>query len=112
VPGPAGWAGGALRLSIRAGNTTHYTFSAGPAANATAAIVIGSASAELVSGKDNGSFVGSLVGAYATCNGAGSGEACPQGGNAYFQRWRYTGVAQQLSATELVPSADMARGGA
>jgi len=112
VPVPATWAAGApVRLHVRAANATHYTLSASAGGTDAGAVVVGTASAELVSGKDNGQFTGSLVGVYATCNGAGSGQECPAGAKSYFQRWRYTGAAQQLSATESVPSADMAKGG-
>jgi hypothetical protein len=116
VPVPKDWVGEKLRLQIQTVNSTHYSLSAmladkpkpepgkpqlqsqsGPGSK----LVIGTASAELVSG-GNGSFVGSLVGAYATCNGAGSGVTCPAGGNAYFNRWRYTGQGQYVSATELI----------
>jgi hypothetical protein len=43
-----------------------------------------------------GSFVGSLVGAYATCNGKGSGLDCPKGGDAYVSKWTYKPVAQEV----------------
>lgn len=109
VPLPKAWNSGAIRLEIQAGNRTHYTFSASKV-GANGAVVDGSrmvvaaASAKLVSG-GTGTFVGTLIGAYATCNGAGNGTTCPAGsGNAYFQRWRYTGEAQAISATETVPS--------
>ncbi|KAI8624827.1 glycoside hydrolase family 43 protein [Xylariaceae sp. FL1651] len=102
IPVPSDWAGQTIRLQIQTMNTTHYSLSAMPAANPNAQIVVGTASAGLVSGGD-GSFVGSLVGAYATCNGAGSGVVCPERGNAYFGRWRYTGAAQYVSATESIP---------
>ncbi|KAI0471320.1 glycoside hydrolase family 43 protein [Xylaria cf. heliscus] len=101
VPVPSGWAHEKIRLQIRTVNATHYNLGAMPASNPKAELVIGTAYAGLVSG-GNGSFVGSLVGAYATCNGAGSGSACPEGGNAYFSRWRYTGEAQYISATESI----------
>ncbi|KAI1428572.1 glycoside hydrolase family 43 protein [Xylaria sp. FL1777] len=103
VPVPAAWADGKIRLLIQTLNSTHYSLAAMSAGNPKAELVIGTASAGLVSG-GNGSFVGSLVGAYATCNGAGSGFTCPEGGNAYFSRWRYTGEAQYISATESVRS--------
>lgn len=108
---PASWAAatGAIRLEIQAANRTHYTFSAARVSSKNKVAecsrkTVAAASAQLVSGA-TGSFVGSLVGVYATCNGAGSGTSCPEGGNAYFQRWRYTGLAQAISATEYVPSA-------
>ncbi|KAI0540505.1 glycosyl hydrolase [Xylaria digitata] len=101
VPVPSAWADGKIRLQIQTLNATHYGLAAMPARNPKAKLAIGVALAGLVSG-GNGSFVGSLVGAYATCNGAGSGTTCPQGGNAYFSRWRYTGEAQYISATESI----------
>ncbi|KAI0431732.1 glycosyl hydrolase [Xylaria sp. FL1042] len=103
APVPAAWTHGKIRLLIQTLNTTHYSLAAMPVDKPGAKLVIGTASAGLVSG-GNGSFVGSLVGAYATCNGAGSGFACPDGGNAYFSRWRYTGEAQYISATESIQS--------
>ncbi|KAI1773395.1 glycoside hydrolase family 43 protein [Hypoxylon cercidicola] len=90
-----------IRLQIEAANATHYSLAAMPAADPDARILVGTASAALVSG-GNGSFVGSLVGAYATCNGAGAGVECPEGGNAYFNRWRYSGMGQYISETEVV----------
>jgi hypothetical protein len=102
VPVPATWAHGPIRLEIQTANATHYNVAAMPAANPNAKIILGTASARLISG-GSGSFVGSLVGAYATCNGEGTGLDCPAGGNAYFKRWRYTGAAQYISATEIVP---------
>ncbi|KAI2623801.1 glycoside hydrolase family 43 protein [Xylaria nigripes] len=101
VPIPSSWAHEDIRLQIQTVNMTHYSLSAMPARNPAAALVIGTASAALVSGGQGG-FVGSLIGTYATCNGAGSGVTCPAGGNAHFRRWRYTGVAEYISATESV----------
>lgn len=102
VPVPDDWAGEPIRLQIQTANDTAYTLAAMPASNPNARIVLGTASAGLVSG-GTGSFVGSLVGAYATCNSAGEGLDCPDGGVAHFQRWRYTGVAQYISEGESVP---------
>ncbi|KAI1816242.1 glycoside hydrolase family 43 protein [Poronia punctata] len=101
VPVPSDWAGKKIRLEIETVNATHYSLAASPVNKPHSKLVVGTASAEVVSG-GNGSFVGSLVGAYATCNGAGSGVACPKGGDAYFNRWRYTGKGQYVSATELI----------
>lgn len=102
VPVPAAWADGKIRLQIQTVNTTHYSLAAMSASNPKSKLTIGTASATLVSG-GNGSFVGSLLGAYATCNGAGSGVVCPEGGDAYFSHWRYTGEAQYISSTESIP---------
>ncbi|KAK8074033.1 hypothetical protein PG994_004932 [Apiospora phragmitis] len=100
---PSEWLDAPIRLEIQAADPTEYTLSAMPASDPDARVVIGAASAALVSG-GAGNFVGSLVGAYATCNGLGSGTECPEGGVAHFTCWRYAGVAQYISATESVPS--------
>ncbi|KAK8109623.1 xylosidase arabinosidase [Apiospora kogelbergensis] len=100
---PKAWLDAPIRLEIRAETPMEYTLAAMPASDPGARIVIGKASAALVSG-GAGNFVGSLVGAYATCNGLGSGLDCPEGGVAHFTRWRYNGDAQYISATERVPS--------
>ncbi|KAI0164532.1 glycoside hydrolase family 43 protein [Hypoxylon sp. FL1284] len=104
VPVPADWLDGdkgGIRLQIEAANATHYLLSAMPAADPKAQVLVGVAPAALVSG-GNGSFVGGLVGVYATCNGAGAGDECPEGGDAYFKRWRYTGKGQYISETTVV----------
>lgn len=102
VPVPSAWGSNAtITLQVQTANETHYRFTAMPSDNPNAKIVLGTASAQLVSG-GNGTFVGTLVGAYATCNGAGEDLSCPEGGNAYVQNWRYTGLAQAISAVELV----------
>lgn len=62
---------------------------------------LGTASSSIVSG-GNGSFVGSLVGAFSTCNGAGQEADCPDGAVPKFLNWRYTPVAQYISADELI----------
>ncbi|KAI2620290.1 glycoside hydrolase family 43 protein [Hypomontagnella submonticulosa] len=98
---PLEWLDGPIRLQIETANATHYNLAAMPAADPSAAILVGTASGGLVSG-GNGSFVGSLVGAYATCNGEGSGVECPSGGEASFARWRYEGQGQYVSAMKVV----------
>ncbi|KAI2466688.1 glycoside hydrolase family 43 protein [Annulohypoxylon bovei var. microspora] len=98
---PAAWLDGPIRLYIDTANATHYNLSASAAEDPDSRVHVGTASAGLVSGGD-GSFVGSLVGAYATCNGAGEGVVCPDGGEAYFTRWRYSGLGQYISATEVI----------
>ena len=66
--------------------------------------IIGHAPATVVSG-GNSSFVGSLIGAYATCNGLGATNAsCPPGGYGYFSRWRYFGLAQEIDFDEYAPA--------
>ncbi|MBE3042744.1 family 43 glycosylhydrolase, partial [Candidatus Bathyarchaeota archaeon] len=102
TPVPEGWSEGPIRLQIRALDPTQYELTAAPASDPDASIVVGTASAELVSG-GTGSFVGSLLGIYATCNGEGSETTCPEGGNAVFNTWRYDGEAQFISATESIP---------
>lgn len=109
VPLPASWlrpdGGVSVRLQIDTVNATHYSLSASALAGPKPVLprlVVGTAPASLVSG-GNGSFVGSLVGAYATCNGAGTGLDCPAGGNVLVKQWKYTGLAQYFSATESVP---------
>ncbi|CAI6089700.1 unnamed protein product [Clonostachys chloroleuca] len=94
---------GPIRLRIQAKDPLSYELSASKRCSGTPDIVLGTASSGLVSG-GNGSFVGSLVGAFATCNGVGEGADCPAGGLASFKRWRYTPVAQFISADKSVPS--------
>lgn len=101
VPVPAAWKNSPLRLQISTPNNVTYEFSAMKASDPGSVIKMGTASAQLVSG-GNGTFVGSLVGAYATCNGAGKGVDCPKGEPAILTRWRYTGKGQQISANEVV----------
>ncbi|SPO00286.1 related to xylosidase/arabinosidase [Cephalotrichum gorgonifer] len=103
IPVPHDWAKHPIRLQIQTVNATHYELSAAPPSKPESKIVVGAASASLLSG-GAGSFVGSLVGVYATCNGQGSGTACPKGGEAFFNRWRYDGEAQYISATESIPA--------
>jgi beta-xylosidase len=96
IPVPTSWNTSAIRLQISTPNNVTYELSAMPAENPDAAITVGTASAEFVSG-GNGTFVGSLVGAFATCNGAGDGDDCPDGGDVAFGRWRYKGIGQQIA---------------
>lgn len=105
VPVPKGWEGDSIRLQIDTANATHYNLSALKASDPKTKILIGTAYAGLVSG-GNGSFVGSLVGAYATCNGAGTkGQLdCPSGGDTHVTRWRYNGKAQYISADTSIAS--------
>ncbi|KAF2029472.1 hypothetical protein EK21DRAFT_112845 [Setomelanomma holmii] len=101
VPVPAAWRNSTLRLEISTQNNSTYELSAMPADSPEKALKVGTASAQLVSG-GNGTFVGSLIGAYATCNGAGEGERCPGDDAAVFQRWRYEGLGQQIAEDEVV----------
>jgi beta-xylosidase len=104
TPIPASWKDcGPIRLQVDSLNSSHYLFSAHRADNPNSRLVIGITSGKAVSG-GSGPFVGVLLGIYATCNGAGAeGKECPPGGEAYFNRWRYTGVAQQIDETSYIP---------
>ncbi|KAH7066293.1 glycosyl hydrolase [Paraphoma chrysanthemicola] len=101
VPVPAEWEASPIRLEISTPNNVTYELSAMSAENPQESLKIGTASAALVSG-GNGTFVGSLIGAYATCNGAGEGVQCPGGEAAVFKRWRYEGLGQQIAADVIV----------
>jgi beta-xylosidase len=102
---PASWTGKPIRLHIEMCAPSEYTFSASLASDETIKMDIGKASAAQLSG-GTGSFVGTLIGIYATCNGAGSDLDCPADApKAYFKRWRYAGVSEYISATESMPSA-------
>ncbi|KAL2213029.1 hypothetical protein CC79DRAFT_1351982 [Sarocladium strictum] len=90
-----------VRLWVRAVDQRTFEVSVGSTEDDDIGEVIGSASASLLSG-GSGSFVGSLVGVFATCNGNGDGEECPEGGEAYFTNWDYTPIAQFISADESV----------
>lgn len=104
-PVPEAWKGKPVRLEIELATPTEYTFAAALTAGEKSRVVVGTAPATLLSG-GTGSFVGTLIGVYATCNGAGKGLDCPCGTTpkAYFNRWRYTGVAQYISANETAPA--------
>ncbi|KAL5337439.1 glycosyl hydrolase [Aspergillus crustosus] len=101
IPVPDGWEDGNIRLQIAAKNATHFEFSA-IAGDFSSEVYMGTAAAAIVSG-GAGEFVGSLLGAYATCNGEGSGEACPDGGNTYVVNWVYEGISQQIDHDEFYP---------
>ncbi len=101
---PKGWEGRAIRMQIQMTTPTKYTLTAMLAVDPRTKVELGKSSAALLSG-GTGSFVGTLLGIYATCNGAGSGLDCERDTpKAYLTRWRYTGVAQYISETEAVPS--------
>lgn len=106
---PSNWtAGGPYRLQITTPNATHYSFAASLASDVggEVSVKLGEVPAQLVSG-GNGTFIGSLLGAYATCNGAGEGLDCPEGGDLVANRWRYTGLAQLIEEDVSVPEADV-----
>jgi beta-xylosidase len=108
TPVPAAWVGQPIRLSIEMCTPSEYMFSASLASNSSNNIImeLGKASTAQVSG-NTGSFVGTLIGAYATCNGAGSDHLdCPAATpNAWFKRWRYEGVKQWVDKMQSVESA-------
>ncbi|KAH7305953.1 glycoside hydrolase family 43 protein [Stachybotrys elegans] len=101
IPVPGNWTEKPIRLHIEADDPTSYRLSASSGCGKP--IEVGTASSRRVSGA-TGSFVGSLVGAYATCNGAGQGTECPEGGVATFQRWVYTPVAQFVDEGVSIPA--------
>ncbi|GAB7363523.1 hypothetical protein MBLNU230_g3792t1 [Neophaeotheca triangularis] len=109
IPMPQNWAqtDQPITLELYSANETHYAFSAWPSGNANARQLLGYVPVTVTSVSDRvGQFLGTLLGFYATCNGAGdAGETrCPGGGEAYFEAWRYQGVAQRISDEELVPT--------
>lgn len=93
-----------VRLWVRTADETAFEVRVG-STDDDEGEVIGTASGALLSG-GTGSFVGSLVGVYATCNGNGEGEECPDGTAAYFTNWRYTPIAQFIDADESIPAED------
>ncbi|KAF4966704.1 hypothetical protein FSARC_5648 [Fusarium sarcochroum] len=94
VPVPKDWEKHTIRLQIKTANQTQYSLEA-VNVHQSRRLKIATVSASLVSG-GSGEFVGSLLGAYATCNGQGSGQECPKGGNVYVRRWKYEGIAQEI----------------
>jgi len=101
VPVPLGWKDETIQLRVSTPNVAYYELSASSKADPLSKIVVGTASARLVSG-GSGPFTGTLLGVYATCNGAGQGEECPNGGEmAYWQRWRYAGRGQEIAVGEV-----------
>lgn len=85
---PQTWVHDSIQLEIKAGNLTHYTFSAAPALHKSQSITIGWAEANLVTPM----FTGALVGVYATTNGADVEPAF-----AYISQWRYQGQGQYIN---------------
>ncbi|KAM0415980.1 hypothetical protein ACHAPT_013079 [Fusarium lateritium] len=101
---PQSWEKGTIRLEIQASNASVYTFAAMPVKAPQRRMVIGTVSAGAVSGLGGkGFFLGSFIGAFATCNGAGSGQKCPEGGDVLITRWIYKGLGQQILVDEIVP---------
>ncbi|KAG7045624.1 glycoside hydrolase family 43 protein [Colletotrichum scovillei] len=99
---PEAWGEDSIRFQIATVNSTHCTMAASQASQSDQRVVISTFSARLVSGQ-SGPFTGSLVGVYATCNGAGSGVDCPSGGDSWVKEWHYEGQGQYYTATDLVP---------
>jgi len=109
IPVPATWAGQSVCLEINMPDVRTFAFSAMLASDAQSKIEVGNADASQLS--PGGSFVGTLIGVYATCNGAGEGLECsPDTPKAYFDKWRYTGVSQKISAIESVASEEFNKG--
>ncbi|KLU86320.1 xylosidase/arabinosidase [Magnaporthiopsis poae ATCC 64411] len=98
---PDSWTG-PIRLTVRAVSLTEYELSASSVGSpGSAAIVLGRVSSQLVSG-GTGQFVGALLGAFATCNGAGDkGVACPDAVPAYVTRWKYTAEGQHVAPNDI-----------
>jgi beta-xylosidase len=102
---PDAWTG-PIRLQIQTMNETYYSFAAMPSNNPNDVKILGYAPATILSG-GSGAFIGTLVGAYATCNGVGGiKNTCGPGGDAYFSRWRYTGIAQEIAAGVFEPNVE------
>lgn len=98
VPVPRCWKS-PYTLHIQAEDPTSYTLSA--SYGSSKPLQLGTASSTLVSG-GNGSFVGSLLGAFSTCNGAGEGADCPEGPSPKFLNWKYTPIAQYITEDDWV----------
>lgn len=95
----------AVRLHIQARDPESYVFGASLTEGGDI-VELGTAPAALVTMLDSamsGTFIGALVGAYATCNGAGEGLNCPEGEVAKFQRWRFDPIEQYVSNDQRVP---------
>ncbi|KAH7303489.1 glycosyl hydrolase [Stachybotrys elegans] len=102
---PADWVEAeSVRLHIQARDQESFVL--GASLGDGELIELGTAPAELISHLDSarsGTFIGVLVGIYATCNGAGEGIDCPEGGVATFQRWRYEPIAQFIDYERSIP---------
>lgn len=102
LPVPEEWQTGTIRLEIQANNSS-YAFTALSVECPNTRLNLGTMAANLVSGLGGIEFfIGSFVGVYATCNGEGSGDTCPEGGKVYISHWEYRGLGQQISADESV----------
>jgi beta-xylosidase len=86
VPLPEEWRGQELRLEIKAGNMTHYDFSAGPAGRMSETRTIMTVNDAAVSW----GFTGTILGVYCTTNGGD----VRNGTEAYVGEWRYVPQGQ------------------
>ncbi|KAK7418730.1 hypothetical protein QQX98_003748 [Neonectria punicea] len=93
---PKAWLGKPIRLIARASSGSSYVLSAALASASKEEKVLGHASASIVSG-GSGPFTGTVLGAYTTSNG-GNGKT-----PAFFSRWRYTPLAQEIADGEPIP---------
>jgi beta-xylosidase len=111
TPIPTAWQDKPVRLSIDMSIPSEYIFSASSPSSPASAIQLGKASTAQVSG-GTGSFVGTLVGVYATCNGAGDKELeCPEGTpKVGVRRWRYEGKRQWVDKEKSVGWEEFNRG--
>ncbi|KAG7432297.1 Non-reducing end alpha-L-arabinofuranosidase BoGH43A [Fusarium oxysporum f. sp. raphani] len=88
----------------RIADDSKYFFTAMSMAALGPRVVIGTVTTSAVSGRGgSGFFVGSILGTFSTCNVAGFGKECPQGGDLLIKTWVYTGVAQKISSVEIIP---------
>ncbi|KAL3483774.1 xylosidase : arabinofuranosidase [Aspergillus germanicus] len=98
---PRSWSPDApIRLSVVADEDGTYVFSASSSTRAgkpSGTIVLGRVSSGTVSGGE-GRFVGTLIGVYATTNGAEVKTRPPA--PAYIRHWKYTPIAQEISEGE------------
>jgi hypothetical protein len=102
VPVPDDWSG-PINLEIEATSPETYQFSVSAREGETPGFVLGEASSAHVSG-GTGPFTGTLLGAFSTCNGGGSGNDCPASSSPVFRRWRYASTSQYITADEAVPA--------
>ena len=84
VPVPSNWLNKTLTMEIKTVNTTHYSFSAGPASSNAPLKVFACAPGSIVSW----GFTGTLLGVYATSNGGNGTQP------AYVSNWNYLGWGQ------------------
>ncbi|EXL90059.1 Non-reducing end alpha-L-arabinofuranosidase BoGH43A [Fusarium oxysporum f. sp. cubense] len=105
---PKGWEKAKIRLEVTSSDGYEYIFAVRSVGAPGFRRVIGTVSTTAVSGRgSNGFFIGSMVGAYATCNGAGSGKECPKGGGVSVGKWVYKGVGQRISTDEIIPKSGL-----